>query len=89
MTKFRKFKANKSGIKSLMKLPEVGAELGKIARRIAASAGSGGGIYKTDQETGRQRIRSAVMGNYDFPAANADRESSRRDLLRGLDGANE
>ncbi len=84
---FRRFKPNKAGIRSLMKLPEVGTELDRIARRIAASAGGDDGIYKTDQETGRLRIRSAVIGNYDWPHAN--RESSRRDLLRGLDGAHE
>ncbi|WP_406113953.1 hypothetical protein [Kitasatospora purpeofusca] len=88
MTKFKKFKPNTAGIKSIMKLPAVGAELGRIARRIAASAGSGGGIYKTDQETGSQRIRSAVMGNYDFPHSGG-KEGSRRDLLRGLDGADD
>ncbi|MER5863775.1 hypothetical protein [Kitasatospora sp. NPDC002040] len=88
MTRFRKFKPNKSGIRSLMKLPEVGTELDRIARRIAASAGSNGGIFKTDQKTGRLRIRSAVMGNYDFPNAGG-RGGSRRDLLRGLDGADD
>ncbi|MGX4737111.1 hypothetical protein [Kitasatospora griseola] len=71
-----------------MKLPEVGAELDRIARRIATAAGGDDGIYKTDQETGRLRIRSAVMGNYDFPHSGG-KEGSRRDLLRGLDGANE
>ncbi|MER6364979.1 hypothetical protein [Kitasatospora sp. NPDC001527] len=88
MTGLKKFRPNKLGIRSLMKLPEVGSELARIARRIAASAGAGGGIYKTDQETGRIRIRSAVMGNYDFENSGG-REGSRRDLLRGLDGADD
>ncbi|MER5862202.1 hypothetical protein [Kitasatospora sp. NPDC002040] len=87
MSRFRRFKANRAGIRSLMKLPGVGAELDRIARRIAASAGGNGGIYKTDQETGRLRIRSAVVGDYDW--GHSDYESSRRDLLRGLDGAND
>lgn len=86
--RLRKFKPNKAGIKSLMKLPEVGTELGKIADRIAAAAGAKGGKFMTDQETGRLRHRAAVIGNYDFPNSGGH-EGSRRDLLRGLDGANE
>lgn len=67
-----------------MKTPETGAEVERVARGIAAEAGSrAGGDFRVDSALGAHRHRSAVIGNYDFEHAG----SSRRDLLRGLDGA--
>ncbi|MFI8263679.1 hypothetical protein [Streptomyces sp. NPDC085665] len=84
--RFRKFKPNKAGIRSIMKLPTVGKEVGRITNRIADAAGSNGGDFRTDLEEGRKRWRGAVIGDYDFPKSGG-REGSRRNLLRGLDGA--
>ncbi|MFE2409846.1 hypothetical protein ACFXDE_16035 [Kitasatospora sp. NPDC059408] len=85
---FRKFKPNKSGINSFMKNPETGAEVRRVAQSIAEAAGSGEGLFKVDSALGRRRHRAAVIGNYDFPNSGG-LAGSRRDLLRGLDGAHE
>ncbi|MFJ4794019.1 hypothetical protein [Kitasatospora purpeofusca] len=86
----RKFKPNKANINGLMKNPEVGAELRRVAQSIAQAAGSGGneGIFKTDADLGKRRWRAAVIGNYEFEGSGA-LAGMRRDLLRGLDGARE
>ncbi|MFE4514423.1 hypothetical protein ACFRMQ_09570 [Kitasatospora sp. NPDC056783] len=84
--KFRRFKPNKAGIRSIMKLPTVGKEVGRITNRVAGAASANGGDFRTDLEEGRTRWRGAVIGNYSFPTSGG-REGSRRDLLRGLDGA--
>ncbi|WAL73109.1 hypothetical protein OU787_17310 [Kitasatospora sp. YST-16] len=86
----RKFKPNKAGINSLMKTPEVGAEVRRVAQSIAQAAGSGDneGIFKTDAALGRRRWRAAVIGNYEFEGSGG-LAGMRRDLLRGLDGAHE
>ncbi|MFD7591718.1 hypothetical protein ACFV6D_01625 [Kitasatospora sp. NPDC059812] len=84
----RKFRANKAGINSLMKTPEVGAEVRRVAQSIAEVAGSGEGLFKVDSALGRRRWRSAVIGNYDFPTSGG-LAGSRTDLLRGLNGAHE
>ncbi|MFJ7250761.1 hypothetical protein ACIQWA_39820 [Kitasatospora sp. NPDC098652] len=82
----RKFRPNKSGINSLMKTPETGAEVRRIAQAIAESAGSNDGLFKTDSALGKRRWRAAVIGNYDWPNSGG-LAGSRRDLLRGMDGA--
>ncbi|WP_432068230.1 hypothetical protein [Streptomyces sp. C10-9-1] len=80
----RRFRPNRNGINSLMRTPEVGAEVRRIAERIKASAESGGGEYRTDSALGSRRWRAAVIGNY---VKHNDAEGTRRDLLGGLDGA--
>ncbi|MGW8327311.1 hypothetical protein ACWGLE_05290 [Streptomyces sp. NPDC055897] len=81
-----KFRPNKSGINSLMKNPEVGREVERIAGRIAASAAGAEGDFRTDSALGPMRWRAAVMGNYNFPKSGGH-SGARRDLLRGMDGA--
>ncbi|MFG2916257.1 hypothetical protein ACGF0D_25625 [Kitasatospora sp. NPDC048298] len=82
----KRFKPNKGNINGLMKNPEVGAEVRRIAQAIAESAGANDGLFKTDAKLGKRRWRAAVIGNYDFPHSGG-LAGSRRDLLRGLDGA--
>ncbi|MFJ8472168.1 hypothetical protein [Kitasatospora sp. NPDC094011] len=84
--RFKRFKPNKAGIRSIMKLPTVGKEIGRITGRIRGAASAGGGDFRTDLEEGRKRWRGAIIGDYDFPKSGG-REGSRRKLLRGLDGA--
>lgn len=81
-----RFEPNTRNINSFMKTPETGNEVQAVARRIEAAAGSNGGFYRTDITLGRRRWRAAVIGNYDF-ANSGGLEGSRRDLLRGMDGA--
>ncbi|MGW2380200.1 hypothetical protein [Streptomyces sp. NPDC001658] len=80
----RRFRPNRAGINSLMRTPETGAEVRRIAERIAESAGSDGGDFRTDSALGTRRWRAAVIGNYE---KQRDAEGTRRALLRGLDGA--
>ncbi|MFJ9161219.1 hypothetical protein ACIRPS_30965 [Streptomyces griseoviridis] len=80
-----RFRPNRSGINSLMKNPEVGREVERIAGRIASSAESAtGGEFKTDSALGARRWRAAVIGNYQ---KHNDAEGTRSALLRGMDGA--
>ncbi|MBB5934571.1 hypothetical protein [Streptomyces zagrosensis] len=79
-----RFRPNRSGINSLMKNPEVGREVERIAGRIAASAEGDGGDYRTDSALGARRWRAAVIGNYN---KHNDAEGTRSALLRGMDGA--
>ncbi len=81
----RKFKPNKAGINSMMKTPETGREVERIAGRIAASAAGAEGKFRTDSALGRRRWRAAVIGNLNFPKSGG-LAGSRRDLLRGMDG---
>ncbi|MFE9569241.1 hypothetical protein ACFYMW_12185 [Streptomyces sp. NPDC006692] len=81
-----RFRPNRSGINSLMKNQEVGREVERIARRIAASATGSEGDFRTDSALGGKRWRAAAIGNYNF-AKSGGHAGSRRDLLRGLDGA--
>ncbi|MEV6079618.1 hypothetical protein AB0L80_31580 [Streptomyces sp. NPDC052069] len=67
-----------------MKTPEAGAEVRRVAERIAAAASTGGGDFRTDSALGSRRWRAAVIGNY---RKQNDAEGTRRALLRGLDGA--
>ncbi|MEU3074390.1 hypothetical protein [Streptomyces laurentii] len=80
-----KFRPNRSGINSLMKTPSSGAEISRIAERIASAATSTtGGDFRTDSALGTHRWRAAVIGNY---TKHNDIEGTRRALLGGLDGA--
>ncbi|SCD35497.1 hypothetical protein [Streptomyces sp. OspMP-M43] len=80
-----RFRPNRSGINSLMKNPEVGREVERIAGRIASSAESvNGGEFKTDSALGSRRWRAAVIGDYE---KQNDAEGTRSALLRGMDGA--
>ncbi|MFG3349220.1 hypothetical protein ACGF1Z_29705 [Streptomyces sp. NPDC048018] len=79
-----KFRPNRSGINSLMKTPDVGAEVRRVAERIASSASADGGEFRTDAALGARRWRAAVIGDYRRQRA---AERTRRALLRGLDGA--
>ncbi|MFB6535112.1 hypothetical protein ACFCY8_30210 [Streptomyces noursei] len=81
-----KFRPNRNGINSLMKTPAVGQEVRRIAGRIAAAAAGPEGDFRTDSALGSRRWRAAVIGNYNFPKSGGH-AGSRRDLLRGLDGA--
>ncbi|WP_189828602.1 hypothetical protein [Streptomyces finlayi] len=68
-----------------MKTPEMGAEVRRVAERIASAAESvKGGEFKTDAALESRRWRAAVIGNY---AKHNDREGTRDALLRGMDGA--
>ncbi|WP_431784327.1 hypothetical protein [Streptomyces chumphonensis] len=55
----------------------------RAAERAAAAASEADGQFRTDIETGDERVRGAVIGDY----STSDPEVSRRALLRGLDGA--
>ncbi|WP_405793345.1 hypothetical protein [Streptomyces sp. NBC_01506] len=79
-----RFRPNRNGINSFMKNPATGAEVRRVAERIAQSADSSGGEYRTDSALGSRRWRAAVIGNY---KKQNDAEGTRRALLRGLDGA--
>ncbi|MER8067192.1 hypothetical protein ABTZ59_02600 [Streptomyces sp. NPDC094034] len=73
------------GIRSLMKTPEAGREVERIAARIASSAESAtGGEFRTDSALGTRRWRAAVIGDYQ---KQGDAEGTRSALLRGMDGA--
>ncbi|MFJ2906868.1 hypothetical protein [Streptomyces sp. NPDC087212] len=67
-----------------MKTPATGAEVRRIAERIKSAAEGGGGEYRADSALGSRRWRAAVIGNYE---KQNDAEGTRRDLLRGMDGA--
>ncbi|MET9147304.1 hypothetical protein [Streptomyces sp. NPDC004042] len=80
-----RFRPNMNGIRSLMRTPEAGREVERIAARIASSAeGSTGGEFRTDSALGARRWRAAVMGDYKRHRA---AERTRTALLRGMDGA--
>ncbi|MFD8955696.1 hypothetical protein ACFV0W_01880 [Streptomyces anulatus] len=80
-----RFRPNRSGINSLMKTPEVGREVERIAGRIASSAESAtGGEFRTDSALGARRWRAAAIGDYE---KRNDAEGTRSALLRGMDGA--
>lgn len=82
MGEFR-FEPNRRAIAGLLKSPEVRALIERKTQAAEHAASSGGGRFRTDVQTGPQRVRGAVIGDYkaDDPA------ESRRDLLRGLDAA--
>ncbi|MGW2425061.1 hypothetical protein ACWC0C_38465 [Streptomyces sp. NPDC001709] len=74
-----------TGIRSLMRTPEAGRQVERIAARIASSAESTtGGEFRTDSALGARRWRAAVIGNY---KRHGDAEGTRTALLRGMDGA--
>ncbi|MER8256731.1 hypothetical protein [Streptomyces albidoflavus] len=74
-----------NGIRSLMRTPEAGREVERIASRIKSSAESAtGGEFRTDSTLGPRRWRAAVIGNYE---KHNDAEGTRSALLRGMDGA--
>ncbi|MFB6816266.1 hypothetical protein ACFCV8_17175 [Streptomyces sp. NPDC056347] len=80
-----RFRPNMTGIRSLMRTPEAGREVERIASRIRSSAeGSTGGEFRTDSALGPRRWRAAVIGNYQ---KYGDAEGTRSALLRGMDGA--
>lgn len=78
-----RFRANRSGINSLMRTPGSGRAVRETAERIASAAGAGGGDFRTDSALGQRRWRAAVIGDYRRMRA---AERTRRALLRGLDG---
>lgn len=80
-----RFRPNMNGIRSLMRTPEAGREVERIASRIKSSAESAtGGEFRTDSTLGPRRWRAAVIGNYE---KHNDAEGTRSALLRGMDGA--
>ncbi|MFE4609997.1 hypothetical protein ACFRK5_16860 [Streptomyces niveus] len=80
-----RFRPNMRGIRSLMKTPEAGREVERIAARIASSAESAtGGEFRTDSALGARRWRAAVIGDY---KKQGNAEGTRSALLRGMDGA--
>ncbi|GGR71360.1 hypothetical protein GCM10010252_07120 [Streptomyces aureoverticillatus] len=79
-----RFRPNRQGINSLMKTPATGAEVRRIAERIASAAAGAEGDFRTDSALGARRWRAAVIGNY---KKHGDAEGTRRALLGGLDGA--
>ncbi|MFE7466349.1 hypothetical protein ACFU6R_19880 [Streptomyces sp. NPDC057499] len=79
-----RFRPNMNGIRSLMRTPETGREVERIAGRIKSSAESAtGGEFRTDSALGPRRWRAAVIGNYQ---KHNDAEGTRSALLRGMDG---
>ncbi|WP_030677694.1 hypothetical protein [Streptomyces sp. NRRL B-1347] len=83
-----RFRPNREGINSLMKTPETGAEVRRIAERIASAAAGSEGDFRTDAALGARRWRAAVIGNYNW-SKSGGAAGSRRDLLRGLGGGGE
>ncbi|MBZ4319535.1 hypothetical protein [Streptomyces huiliensis] len=83
-----RFVPNRPGINSLMKTPETGAEVRRIARRISVAAAGADGDFRTDAALGAMRWRAAVIGNYNWPKSGGLR-GSRRALLSALDGGGE
>ncbi|MEU8619938.1 hypothetical protein [Streptomyces sp. NPDC048623] len=80
-----RFRPNRVGITSLMKSDEAGAEVRRIAERIASAAESTtGGDFRTDSALRAHRWRAAVIGDYSRHNA---AERTRRALLGGMDGA--
>lgn len=80
-----RFRPNMNGIRSLMKTPEAGREVERIAGRIASSAESAtGGEFRTDSTLNARRWRAAAIGNY---KKHGDAAGTRAALLRGMDGA--
>lgn len=82
MGEFR-FEPNRRAISSLLTTPETRALIERKTRAAENAAASGGGQFRIDVETGPQRVRGAVIGDYDA----TDPADSRRALLDGLDAA--
>lgn len=82
----RRFQPNRRNIATFLKSPDTRRLIERKTRSAesaAAAASEGGGQFRTDIETGGERVRGAVIGDY----ATSDPEVSRRALLRALDGA--
>lgn len=82
MGEFR-FEPNRRAIASFLTTPGTRALIERKTRAAESAASSGGGQFRTDVQTGPQRVRGAVIGDYRAD----DPGESRRDLLRGLDAA--
>jgi hypothetical protein len=81
-----RFVPNRANIVSFLRTPETRALIERKTRAVAAAAASAseaGGLFRVDVETGEQRVRGAVIGDY----STNDPEVSRRALLRALDAA--
>ncbi|MBQ1122645.1 hypothetical protein [Streptomyces sp. B15] len=80
------FRPNRANIATFLKSSQTRAMIERKTRgaeRAAAAASEADGQFRTDVETGDERVRGAVIGDY----STSDPDVSRRALLRGLDGA--
>lgn len=71
----------RKGMRELLRSPEVLADLERRGNAIAAAAGPG---HQVESETGRNRVRVAVITDT-FEAAHA--EATTRSLSRSIDAA--
>lgn len=78
-----RFRPNMRNINGLMKSDQAGAEVRRVAERIAEGAAGEGGEFKTDSALGSRRWRAAVIGNY---KKHGDAAGTRAALLRNLRG---
>ncbi|MFD9212091.1 hypothetical protein ACFVY9_03025 [Streptomyces sp. NPDC059544] len=81
-----RFVPNRSNIATFLRTPQTRALIERKTRAVAdaaASASEAGGQFRVDVETGEQRVRGAVIGDY----STNDPDVSRRALLRALDAA--
>lgn len=84
-----RFVPNRQNIATFLRTPEMRALIERKLRAVEAAASSAaradgaGGQFRVDVETGEQRVRGAVMGDY----STNDPEKSRQALLRALDAA--
>ncbi|MEU3289896.1 hypothetical protein [Streptomyces longwoodensis] len=84
-----KFVPNRRGIVSFLKSPGTVALIERKTRAVAEAASAAArsegwrGEFRVDVDTGEQRVRGAVIGDYSTPYPAV----SRRALLRALDAA--
>ncbi|MEW1867043.1 hypothetical protein AB0420_02395 [Streptomyces caelestis] len=77
---------NRQAVASFLRTPETRALIERKTRAVAdaaAQASEARGQFRVDVDTGEQRVRGAVLGDY----STGDPEVSRRALLRALDAA--
>lgn len=72
-----------SEIRKLLKLPEVDAEVIRIAGLVENRVTAQALQTRIDQKKGRKRMRAAVIAGYEDGAT---AENTRRALLRSMDG---
>ncbi|NGO68232.1 hypothetical protein [Streptomyces boncukensis] len=81
-----RFRAHRPAIAGFLRTPGTRTLIERKTRagaQSAAAASTAAGQFRTDVETGDERVRGAVIGDY----STSDPEVSRAALLRGLDGA--
>lgn len=81
-----RFVPNRSAIASFLRTPQTRALIERKTQAVAdaaASASTARGQFRVDVETGSQRVRGAVIGDY----STNDPDVSRAALLRALDAA--